>query len=338
MFKFSKKIILIIILFILFAFSIIIITNYFNLINKESKSNLSNTENSIINESQDLSNTPTNTTNIKISINYVFPDFIYNSKNELYNDFFSYLYQYVITNHSETATTHLNECGMYNLDDVLRICKEWDDNDGTGLPLVGKAFSPYFAYRKTGSNFVEQKDKNYFLGYCINNNRFVDFLYFLKTFFYHFRIDEGYTKVNSDGSLKNPEGSDYFASPYASIIDTAKFFIYTKETLPAYFYSKNNIPKLYDKIPGLLKEPYSKSDDIIFDMQLNQKTLLPNNFDCYGFVFSAWYQDADFKTKPIEYIDKDFINKNGSNITLYAKFERVGDFAEEIKKDFPNLK
>ena len=320
LFKKNKPMCIIIVLFI-----ISIITNSCSFRNKDS---VNHSRNSLIDSPK----------YIDITIDYVLPEYIYNSKDDLYIDFYSYLYQYIINEHGENGIATLNLCGMTSLEDALRICKEWDDNDATGLPLVGKAFAPYFAYKKLGSNFVEQKDKNYFIGYCIRNNRFIDFLYFLRKFFYHFRIDEGYTYTREDGSVKNPGGSDFFASPYASIIDTTKFFIYNKDTLPSYFYQANNIPMLYDKIPGLLKEDFIRQVNYNYEISEGSEIILPNNFDCYGFKFLAWYTDQNFNSNPLSTIDSEFIKNSGNSIRLYAKFERTGDFAEEIHKDFPELK
>ena len=283
-----------------------------------------------------ISNVPISTNNdIDLTINFIIPDYIYNSKDDLFNDFFSSFYNFIITEYPNDIP-HLNSYGVYTLDDALRICKEWTYGDGTGLPLVGKVYSPYFLYMRQGSNFVEQKDKNTFLGYCLKNNKFVDFFYFLRTFFYHFRIDEGYVRSDDKGNLINPEGADYFASSYASVIDTAKFFIYSKDDLPYYFYITDNIPNLYDQVPGLLKTPFTNQLNITYDTLKNEKYNLPNNFNCYGFEFCGWYLDKGFNSEKIFNIDESIINQAGTNITLYGKFERVGRFAEEINKDFPN--
>ena len=271
--------------------------------------------------------------NINITINYVLPNYIYNSKDDLFNDFFSSLYNFIINEYPD-AIPRMNSYGVYTLDDALRICKEWNYNDGTGLPLVGKVYSPYFLYMREGSDFIEQKEKNTFLGYCLRNDKLVDFFYFLRTFFYHFRIDEGYVHIDNEGNLINKEGADFFASPYASIIDTAKFFIYSKDNLPAYFYSSKNIPILYEQVPGLLNTPFINQVNLTYDISKENKLQLPNDFDCYGFKFCGWYLAQDFNSDIVTDIDKTIINKYGTNITLYGNFERVGRFADEIKDDF----
>lgn len=275
---------------------------------------------------------------INISVNFVLPDYIYNSKDEIFNDFFAEFYNYILS--KDGGAYYLQKNNINSLDDLYKMCKSWDDKSSTGLPKVGNILSKYYLFQRVGSNFVEQSHFDYFIGYCINNNKFVDFIYFLRDFFYHFRMDEGYTGEKSAG--KDPNGSDFFASSYASIIDTAKFFYYTKETLPDYFISKKNIPNLYDKIPGLLKNNFNSSMTISYDTKSDLGFALPNDFNCYGFHFLGFYTDDILSSDCVSYINNDFIIKNNiisnnNSITLYAKFRRAGKYADELINDFPHI-
>jgi hypothetical protein len=266
------------------------------------------------------------------------PNYIYNNKDELFDDFFNEFYNYILS--KEGGEYYLQKNNINSLDDLYNMCKSWEDKSSTGLPAVGNILSKYYLFQRIGSNFVEQSHFDYFIGHCINNNRFVDFLYYLKDFFYHFRMDEGYTGEKSEG--KDPHGSDFFASSYASIIDTAKFFYYTKDTLPDYFIRKKNIPNLYEQIPGILKNDFDATITISYDTKIKESFTLPSNFDCYGFKFIGFYTDQLFSDSPITHIDNDFIIKNDiisndNTITLYAKFERVGKYANELISDFPNI-
>ena len=322
-----------IIIYLILLFNIIIITNCGNFINNDQ--NTGNT--SIL---VDTNNTIKLPNQVKINIKYHLPSSIYNSKDELFNDFIKDLYEYIITNHPSKGIPHLKSLNINSVEDALKICKDWNDNDSTGLPLVGKAFSPFFLHNDAGGTFERQKEKDCFVGYCFKENKYIDFLYFLKTFFYHFRIDEGYTIINFDGSITNPEGSDFFASSYASIIDTAKFFYYTKDTLPYYFISLKHIPELYDKIPGVLKTPFNREEIITYDTTFNKAYPLPNTFNCYGYKFLGWNESDNSN---IDYIDKidnslienhilDIFDNDKLTIDLYANFDNVSEFNEELNK------
>ena len=286
----------------------------------QSCNNLNSSQNDFSKLSQKDYNLPSN---IDLNIHFVLPKYIYNSKDDLFYDFFIEFYNFVIN--IPGGQSHLKTCNIKSVGDVYTACKSWDKNSGVGLPVVGKAFSQYFLHEEKGGDFENQKNYNFFVGYCLNNDKFVDFLYFMQTFFYHFRLDEGYTGKRSEG--KDPHGSDFFASSYASIIDTAKFFYYTKDTLPSYFKIKKNIPDLYDKIPGILKTPFDNNIFITYDTKTNNAYTLPHDFDCYGYKFIGYYTDPEFKSMPISYVDNDFIATNNliandNAITLYAKFEK----------------
>ena len=261
---------------------------------------------------------------IQLNINYVLPEYIYNSKDELFNDFFFDFYNYISAKPS--GPSHLKSYNIKNVDDLYNICKYFDKKNATGFPHVGDILAPYFLYQRRGSNFEEQKNKDYFIGYCLRNGKYVAFFNFLEKFFYYYRMDEGYTGPASEG--KDPYGSDFFASPYASIIDTVKFFYYTKYTLPSFFYDNKNIPDLYDKIPGILKTPFDKNVTISYDTSSSDEYTLPANFDCYAYKFDGWYTNSNFNSSPISHIDSTYItinniNEDNNTITLYAKFISV---------------
>lgn len=298
-------------IFINFAiFLFLIISTILSSCSKFTKSNSSN-----------ILNGDTPKQEINLTINYVLPDYIYNSKDELFYDFFLDFYEYICL--SPGGSNRLKNYGIENINDFYNICSNFYKSSATGFPQVGNILSPYFLYQRRGSNFKEQKDKDFFIGYCLRNNKYVKFFDFLETFFYHYRMDEGYTGPISEG--KDPYGSDFFASSYASIIDTVKFFYYTKDTLPVFFYEKNNIPNLYDKIPGILQKPFDTKNSFTYDLNSDLGYALPTNFNCYAYQFIGWYNEPNFSSDPITHIDNTYITNNNINsdnntITLYAKF------------------
>ena len=116
------------------------------------------------------------------------------------------------------------------------------------MEKIGNLAGSYYLTKNVGGK-LENQTSSSFIGWCLANNRYVDFIYFLEEFFYWWRLDEGYTNGPDD---PQGTGSDFLASPWASLVDTAKFFYFTKETLPTYFKTKGHIPAMYDKIPNLI--------------------------------------------------------------------------------------
>lgn len=264
-----------------------------------------------------------------LEINYILPDYIYLNIDELYNDFFTELFYYSY-NYSDTSKLTLAKYGVHSLGDTLRICKTWTGG-ARGLPLVGQAFGVYFLKSKSHGTFNDARETNTFVGYCLNNNKFVDMLYYFKTFFYYWRVDEGYP-LSFDEKGYSP-ATDFFLYPDISLIDIAKFFFYYSRSLPLNILSKNNIPSLYNEIPGLLKTPFSKTVSYNYSRGVDSVFILPNTFDCYGFSFEGWYTSPDFEGEPIAKFDKYEAMNYGSNITLYAKFSRTGKFSTEMALD-----
>lgn len=265
---------------------------------------------------------------IHMKIDYVLPDFIYNNLDDLHDSFFTELYNYIINDNPKKNTAYLAALNINNVDDALKITKLFD-NTKLGLTLVGYAYGQFYLEKDIGGSFDDQKNKKGFVGYCIRNNKFIDFLYFIKEYFYHFRLDEGYTGNKSEG--RDPNGSDYFASPLASIVDTAKFFLYNKKSLPNYFYITNNVPKLYDHIPGVLNKEI-KND--LYKVIKSDEYILPTELSCFGFEFDGWYLN-DKKVKKIT--TKDFTN-NVNFIKLYAKFKRTRNYRDNILSTSSNIK
>ena len=300
---------------LIFIVAILVFILLYNIFNKNTDSNSNLTE----------STTHTST----IQINYILPEYIYESKDQIYTAFFTELYNYTINydkNNKNGANT-LKKYKIENLEQCLEECLVWDSNTGVGLPVPGAIFKDFFLQTEYDGTFASQRKFDSFATYCLNNNKFVDLLYFLKEFFYHWRLDEGYTGPRELG--RDPRGSDFFASPYASIIDTAKFFYYDMNSLPKYIIDKKNIPNLYNNIPGLLAEPFIKNETITFD---DEYVDLNNNYQCPYFEFVGYHFKEDLSDKPFNRIKKRSV-KDLESINLYLEFKRIGKYAIEIEQD-----
>ena len=261
-----------------------------------------------------------------ININLVLPPNIYNSKDELYIVFFTDLFNYTKVLKNRKGEQHLARYGLREPMDALTLAKRWDGGE-RGMPIVGLAFGKFFITQDVGGKFENQKSTDSFVGYCLNNNLYVDFLKFMQIFFYYWRLEEGFTGPAKEG--KNPNGSDFFAEPSASIVDTAKFFYFDQKNLPLYFYKHNTIPMLYNHVPGLINNDFDRSIIYSYKSHENSSLVLPNEFDCYGYSFDGWYLNDSYEGDAIKTISKFDAIKYGNNLTLYGKFTRY-NFESEL--------
>ena len=74
--------------------------------------------------------------NVKILINYVLPEYIYQSRDELFVDFFSTFYEYILS--TKIGKEHLERNNIYSKETALSICKYWIEDDPMKLPLGQK--------------------------------------------------------------------------------------------------------------------------------------------------------------------------------------------------------
>ncbi|MDO5563639.1 MAG: hypothetical protein Q4F88_00200 [Eubacteriales bacterium] len=159
---------------------------------------------------------------------------VYQSKDDAYKSFFGDFYSYVIN--YKKAGLQLTKKNIYSLEDFYAYCSKW--LGGTdGMPQVGELLGKYYFKKDTGGNLENQTIDDGFIGYCLYNKKHVELIHFLCTFFSTWRFDEEYVGIH---------GYDFLADPYASMVDTAKFFYYEKETIPKFIYVKKNVPNLYD--------------------------------------------------------------------------------------------
>lgn len=241
-------------------------------------------------------------------VNYVLNDGnLYFNKDQLYVSFFSDFYDYIINYRKQE--NKLIKSGINNVDDFLKFCSNYTGG-AAGMSEVGNLLSTLYLRQDTGGSVYNQTSDDGFIGYCLENNMYLELVDYLVEFFYWWRIEEGYTNSSSD-----PEGigSDFLASPWASIVDTAKFFYYDKDTLPHYFTDDENIPYMYDRIPYVISVD-SISLDYTYDFE--KGLTLPINCDLSQYTFVGWYLNSDYTGEQITYIDKNIYH----DITIYGKF------------------
>lgn len=241
------------------------------------------------------------------SVDYVLPEGLCLDKEHLFRAYFTEFYNYIVNVRDEGG--YLSSRGVNNVDDFLKVASTWNGG-GAGMADIGNLAGKYYLKIDTGGKIEDQKAEDGFIGYCLEKNKFVEFVYFIQDFFYWWRLDEGYT-----GGSDDPQGvgSDFLASAWASLVDTAKFFYFEKDTLPHYFITKGHVPEFYDRIPYII----SNTDitfTYIYDWEKGMD--LVKNIEVNGYEFLGWYDNPDFEGKKIERLEKGIYH----NIVLYGKF------------------
>lgn len=241
------------------------------------------------------------------SVDYILPEGLCLDKEHLFRAYFTEFYNYIVNVRDEGG--YLSSRGVNNVDDFLKVASTWNGG-GAGMADIGNLAGKFYLKIDTGGKIEDQKAEDGFIGYCLENNKFVEFVYFIKDFFYWWRLDEGYT-----GGSDDPQGvgSDFLASAWASLVDTAKFFYFEKDTLPHYFITKGHVPEFYDRIPYII----SNTDitfTYIYDWEKGMD--LVKNIEVNGYEFLGWYDNPDFDGEKIERLEKGIYH----NIVLYGKF------------------
>lgn len=261
-----------------------------------------------------------------IYINYKYPYEINESKSELFLKFFGGLYDFTMSIDNAGFKSLMKRYKLKDYDSVLEAISTLDENED--IKIAGLLFERYYLKKMLDGKLTDQRsiDRSY-VGFMVENNMNIEFLKYTMLFFYYWRLDEGVTGYKREG--RNPYGSDYFASPYSTVVDIAKFFYYDKDNLPNHFYVNTNLIKLYDEIPSISKKPLRKNDECLINRKKSYDLI--NEFDVYGYEFDGWYVNEDYEGEKIEKIDYKIYDKYGENITLYAKFKPLNVYDDRLK-------
>ena len=96
----------------------------------------------------------------------------YNTKEELYNVYFTEFYNFLKTK----TDCNLESFGIKNVDDFLRECLNWNFNNGNSFQGVGNAFAKYYVTIKIGDTLANQPTDT-FVGYCYQNKKSLNLLF-----------------------------------------------------------------------------------------------------------------------------------------------------------------
>ncbi len=233
-----------------------------------------------------------------VEINYILGDIEhYDTKKDLYNAFMGEFYDFLKNN------TDCDLSEFSNKEQFLDFCSKWEQDGRSECYFMGDRFAKYFLQGKEGSK-VNNQPTTMFIGYCYHNGKFLDFISHLEVFFSYWRYDEGcdeYGPVNS---------YDLYYNSWAAMVDTAKFFYFTADTLQTKYawFNSSRVKEALDNIPCVFK-PDLKSTKIY------EATKLPTTLASLPFEIAGYKDEAgNIYTE----ITNEFIDNNlNKTINLY---------------------
>ena len=220
------------------------------------------------------------------------------NKRHLINEFYGEFYDFIL-NHG--GKNDLENKNIYSKEDFINFALDWNSDGKDNCYGLGFAFHKYFLEVNRGSKLVDQSEDK-FIGYCLHNDKFVDFINFLVTFFAWWRNDEHCTTF-----IPYNYADDFFESSWASLVDTAKLLYFTAETV--FHWQSFRVKYAIDNIPGVILSDFNDT------LEFEEKLLVPK-VRVAGYEFQGFYDEND---NLVESINKDSL--------LYGKL---------IRKDFYN--
>lgn len=230
-------------------------------------------------------------------INYCLGYEHFNTKDDLYEAYFTDYYNFLVT----MTDCNMEELNITNLQDFLSICKTWDAYEKNEMAGLGNAFGRYYLVPTLGGSFADQPT-THFIGYCYQNNKYLDLLEFLEVFFAYWRTDEGYTTETN-------HGNDFFYSSWAAFVDTCKFFYFTSDTITEKYkwFTEARSPRVHwalDNVPGV------GAIELETTGKLSNPIVLPELKRMY-YTFVGWFDESGNEVKIV-----------ASSMTVFAKFIR----------------
>ena len=227
-------------------------------------------------------------------ITYVLGENVYLSKEELFENFFSDFYNFIVNTHGDS---HLRENNINSIEDFVDLAGDFNGAGVTNLYGIGNLAGRYLL-TKDINGILENQPETTFFGYCYQNGLYKDLLPFFIRFFAYWRIDEKYANQNN-------YGADIFAEGWAPTVDIAKFFYYNEETS-------------YVKTDRMIDCFVNTASVVYGNLPLTPEVgmMLPTDLKLRGYKFLGWYDNPEFSGEPITEIDN-----ISEKIILYAKWE-----------------
>ncbi len=228
---------------------------------------------------------------------------VYNSKNDLFRSFFRDFYNFIDVHY---GLDELKSHNINSLNDFYTLASSmtWKENDTlthTQMRGIGNIASKYFLVKDIGGSITNQPT-THFVGYCYQNNMYVDFLLFQIDFFAWWREDEGYTTPTNNGS-------DFFAEAWAPLVDLGKFFYYNENTS---YVKSARVRDCFINIASVVK-----CESIIMLDEMDGNYMLPMDLSRRGYTFKGWYTTSGQKVTMV-----DNFNIQERIVTYLAKWEK----------------
>lgn len=244
------------------------------------------------------------------AINYQSIDGTFIDKFAMRSAYFTDFYAFIIT--VEGGKEHLENNNIYSAADFVTLASTWNGGGTTEMRGIGNIAGNYYLAIEVGGK-LEDQPTTHFIGYCYQNNKWVDLIKFLMVFFAYWRTDEGYTGGPSD---PNNTGNDFFASAWASLVDTGKMFYFTSDTLTDIYpwFTESRSPRVHkalDNVPGCLNLNN-------LPREIDDKDIILPNPVVEGRIFLGWYTNDEALGTPITVLKASSIS---DEITLYAAWK-----------------
>lgn len=171
---------------------------------------------------------------------------LWESKEALFKAFYTDFYNFIKNNNGQCD---LDAHNIKNVNDFLAFADYYAEGK-ENCYAMGFAFHKYYLNARMNGS-LETEEETSFIGWCLKNNKYIDFISFLITFFAWWRNDEGCTCMDPYNYADN-----FFVSSWAALVDTSKLFYFSAETV--YFWQSFRVKYTLDNIPGTFKSPLPK--------------------------------------------------------------------------------
>ncbi|MFA6627431.1 MAG: InlB B-repeat-containing protein [Bacilli bacterium] len=167
--------------------------------------------------------------------------------------------------------------------------------------IIGNTLGKYFLKEVIGGS-VDTQPTTHFIGYCFHHRKYRDLIPHLIDFFGLWRQIEGCGEANA---------TDFFASSWASLVDTAKFFKYTtveelKVSPEAPSVQDYRILKSIQNCPEQMPAPLI--------LKVGEQATIPSPRKM-GYKFLGWFSTPDYAGLSVS-----SLTGHDQDITLYAKW------------------
>ena len=232
-------------------------------------------------------------------ITYDFGYDCYQTKEEFKLDFYTDFYEFLLT-----TDCPFEDYGIESLNDFLVFMDTFKYNGINEMAAIGTAFGKYYLNPDFGGT-LEDQPETVFVGYISKQGKYVDYFKHMEVFFEYWRTDEGC-------SQGDPFKNDFYADPWASMVDTAKFFYFDGDTLQTKFdgiynwFRSERVKYALDHIPGVGYVRLTTVENI------EEYVQLPNDVVRDGYVFLGWYDSKEGGNK---------VDKVYTSMTVYAHWQ-----------------